>query len=349
MGQRPGFKVHVRLAVALCAFLMVLCPAAGARDVTGLHGAAVPVADRSPEALARGAAAALSQVLVKLTGNRRVAAQGGVGSLLAKASRLMLQYGYETAPTGELLLRAEFDEHALATELADRGIAVWGKERPDTLVWLIVDDGMARELATGDEPGEAGEALLAQAAVRGLPLLLPLGDIEEAQRLGTGEGAALEAAALELSARYGTPATLVGQLVQTAPGLWEARWKLALEGDTLAWNQEGDALALVAGEAVDALGDALARRYADPVMLAASDRLSVSVYGVRSAADYARLLRYLDSLDTIRDLFLESVDGQRLAFGLTARGGRAALAQSIAFGQVLAPVPGKPDAYQLLH
>ena len=329
--------------------LLLLAPSLPARDVAGLYSASVSVSDRSQKELARGAVAALAQVLIKLTGNRRIASDAAVKPVLSRASTLMLQYAYATSPAGGLVLQAQFDEQALASELADRGVHGWGKERPDTLVWLIVDDGSSRQVLSGDEPGALGEGMLRHADQRGLPLLLPLMDIEEAQQLGgAADWPELHRSALALSARYATPATLIGLIQQSTPGIWEVRWKLVVGADSLDWTQEGDLAELLVEDGVDALGDALARRFADPTMLAAADRMSMSVYGVRSAADYARLSNYLGSLDTITDLFLRSVDRQRVIFDITARGGRAALAQSIAFGQVLAPVPTQADAYQLL-
>ena len=101
-------------------------------------------------------------------------------------------------------------------------------------------------------------------------------------------------------------------------------------------------------EGVDALGDALVKRYAQPATLASSEDVSLAVQGVNSAADYGRLANYLNSLDTISKLFLRSVDNQRVTYEITARGGRAALVQSLAFGRVLAPVPSRSDTYELL-
>ena len=130
--------------------------------------------------------------------------------------------------------------------------------------------------------------------------------------------------------------------------MWEVRWRLDVEGETLEWRQEGALGEAIVEEGVDGLGDALARRYAEPGMLAGTERISLAVTGVNSATAYARLSRYLDTLDSISQLFLRSVDNQRVIYEVTARGGRAALAQAIGFGQVLAPVPSSSDTYELL-
>lgn len=350
MTPRP-LPRRARLVLGLLWLVLSLFAAPlAARDVTDLFSARVPVADRSPTQLARGASAALSQVLVKLVGTRQGAANPALQPVRAQASRLMLQYAFEPTPDGQgLLLRAEFDEPALAAELSRRGIATWGRQRPDTLTWLVIDTGTERVLVSAEDPGRLGGALLARASARGLPVLLPLLDIQESQALlAAADWNAIAAAATTLSARYGAPGVLITYLRQSAPGLWEANWKVQVDADDFASGQEGDLPELIVEESVDALADALAHRYADPTMLAGAEKLVLTVSGVNTAADYARLSTYLAALDTVSGLFLHGVGTDGLRYEMTARGGRAAFAQSIGFGRVLAPVAGQPDHFRLL-
>ncbi len=334
------------LLLALCALLFA-SPLA-ARTVSGLYNASVPVKDRSPAERSRAAAAALGQVLVKLTGNRAAAGDASARPLLSRASTLLLQYGYANAPDGGLLLNARFDEHVLDRELAERGVVTWGHQRPDTVVFLVSDTEEGRLLVGGDAPSALGETLLRKADTRALPLVLPMLDLEESARLNASQDwEALATGAGELGARYGAPAVLVGQLHAANEGVWEARWRLTIDGDALEWQDEGDLGEALIESAVDALGDALARRYAEPALLGGAERVSMTVVGLRGAEDYARLSNYLESLDTITDLFLRAVDNQRVLYEATARGGRAGLAQAIGFGRVLAPVPGQVDTWEL--
>ena len=321
-----------------------------ARDVPQLHRVGVPVNDRSDAEFSRSASMALAQVLVKLTGNRRIGKTAGVSALLNKASSLLLRFGYALqADGGQLMLNAEFDEQALATELKTLGVPIWAKERPDTIAWLIVDEGTARLLIGGDEPGRLGEVLLARAAARGIPLLLPIMDVEESQHLiYASDWDSVASTSLALAGRYGTPSILVGYLRQSVPGFWDVRWTIQVGEESFTWQAEGDIVDLMIEDGVDTLGDALARRFADPMMLAVADKFDLTVLGVQSVIDYARVLKYLESLDAVTDLFVRSIDNQHVRFEVTAQGGRPALAQSISFGEVLAPVNDQADAYQLL-
>ena len=75
-----------RLLVAL--WLCMLAGPLAARDVSGLYNASVAVKDRSPAERSRASAAALAEVLVKLTGNRRTPNDASARPLLGRASTL---------------------------------------------------------------------------------------------------------------------------------------------------------------------------------------------------------------------------------------------------------------------
>lgn len=339
-------KMICRVATVL---LLVLAGPLAARDVSGLTTATVPIKDRSPGERARASAVALSQVLIKLTGNRRAPGDARAQALLARASSLLLQYAYAAAPAGGLVLKASFDQQVLSRELITRGIGVWSKQRPDTVVYLIVDDTQGHQLIGAASPGKLGAAVQAKANLRAVPVSLARMDEEEVAQLSATQGPqAISDAAVALASGYGVSATLVGQLREIATQQWEVRWRLHVNEETVEWNQSGALAEALVSEGIDVLADALVERYAHPSTLASSEEILLVVQGVNSANDYGRLANYLGSLDNVAKMFLRSVDNRQVVYEVTARGGRAALAQSITFGQVLAPLPDLDDTYELL-
>lgn len=340
-----------RFVLIVCLALYFSSAPTYAADVSGLFAARVPVADRSAPELKRGAAEALREVVVKLTGSRGRRHSAETDSLSAQASDLMLQYAYERQPEGDgLLLFAQFDEVALASRMEALGVPSWGKERPLSTVWLIIDDGETRQLSSSDEPGLFGDALKSSADRRAIPVLLPLMDIEEARHLiPAGDWQSIHTTAAALSSRYATPASLIGHLRMTAPGLWEAQWRLELGNEPRQWRDEGDIPEALVEAATDTLADVLAARYADPSMLAQAQTLILRVVGVNGAADYARLNAYLENLDPVTELFVRQVAADQIEFLLTARGGSAALVQTFALGSVLEAAPDTPGAFRLVQ
>ena len=148
--------------------------------------------------------------------------------------------------------------------------------------------------------------------------------------------------------RYNAPSVLIGYVRQTVPTFWDVRWEIRVGAESFSWRTEGDIVDLVVEDGVDALGDALARRYAVVALSSISDKFALTVLGVKNSGDYTRLLNYLGSLDAVTSLFVRSVDIQSVLIEVSIEGGRSSLAQGISFGSVLAPVEVPPDAYQLL-
>src|SRR5690606_41001353 len=80
-------------------------------------------------------------------------------------------------------LWAQFDGVSLSRALRQAGLPDWGTERPDVLVWLAVDDGGDRYLVS-ESGGQHIAPLVRQAARRrGLPVTLPLLDVEDQRAL----------------------------------------------------------------------------------------------------------------------------------------------------------------------
>jgi len=322
-----------------------------ARDMKELHRILVPVEDTSKAQRARGASIALSQVLIRLTGDRRVIKMGGVEPLLGKAGDFLIRYRYEqNGGRDQLLLDAEFDEQALGRELKKFNIPVWAKERPDTLAWVVIEDVTGRYLVgLNSESDRVKDVMLAQADTRGIPLLFPTMDLKESgQLVSPKDWDSLANVVSVQSMRYNAPSVLIGYVRQTVPTFWDVRWEIRVGEESFSWRTEGDIVDLVVEDGVDALGDALARRYAVVALSSISDKFALTVLGVKNSGDYTRLLNYLGSLDAVTSLFVRSVDIQSVLIEVSIEGGRSSLAQGISFGSVLAPVEVPPDAYQLL-
>jgi uncharacterized protein len=345
--------MRFRKCVAVIVLLLGAVGAA-ATDVEGLNSAHVPVVDRSDAEFKRGIAKALEAVIVKLTGDS-AAPRGKPGrGVVGQAKRLVQQFGYELprepgADPGQLVLRVEFDGRVLHEEMRSRGLVVWGKERPDTLVWVVVDDSDGRSLLGTDDTSQLSRVLKGQADARGIPLVFPIADIAETAAVAGASSATELDQVLRLSSeKYGVQSVLIGHLRQVTNALWETRWTLMVEEESLVWEQQGDFLELLVEEAADDLADALGRRYAAPELYAHPDAVAVTVNGVTSPDDYARTQRYLRTLDSVTSLFVRHVDERGIVFDLTVQGGLVALAESISFGQTLSPDPVDGTVFRLI-
>lgn len=310
-----------------------------------LYEATVPVADRGTEARNAAVRAALTEVLVRLSGDPGVAGKPAGKSLLADPSKHLQQYQYEgDAAAGGLYLRAGFAAAPLEAALRQQGLALWGRERTPVLAWVAVDDGQRRYLLGAEDSDPLVAQLQAAARRQGLELVLPLLDLEDQSKLtftrvNEGDLDALMAA----SDRYDAQAVLVGGLKSTASG-WSGRWALRHAGQDTRWQAGEAPLPAILDQSLAPVESKLATRTPAVPVDAAPARITVRVQGVTRLQDYARVDQYVRGLPTVRRVDLLGVQGQQLDYAVDVQGGAQGWAQVIAAGALLEPVAGADAA-----
>jgi len=277
---------------------------------------------------------ALRQVLVRITGRRDIASREEARAVLENAQGFAQQFR-QPAPGS---LWVAFDGAALERELGQRGLPVWGPDRPATLLWVAVDAGGGRRfvLSSGAESRaetRLRDTLRAAAARRGIPVMFPLMDAEDRSRASFAEvWGGFEDSILAASARYGADAVLVGRMSAGDPAF--VRWTLLDENGSQRWSGGLE-------ESIDRVADQFAARFA--VLSSGGDAtVNLAVAGIASVDDYARVLRFLERLTAVDSCVVERVEGDEVLFRLTLRGDSAALQEAIGLGRLLDRVPATP-------
>jgi hypothetical protein len=250
------------------------------------------------------------------------------------------------------VFRARFDADVLDAQLRERGLPIWGRERPVTQVWLGVQESGSRWLLTEGIAEVEAPALLQAALTRGVPVALPASaGANELQDVMQGTTRNLLVSAQAAGHRQ----LLVGQVTQRG-AQWNGQWTLLDDGRVHdRWQGTAASREEALSFGIDQMANAYAARYAvRGGAAAASGTLVLEVSGVEDAADYARVSKYLSGLSSVTAADLVEMSGDRLVFQVRLRGDRINLQQAIALASVLrpaeAPVPASPDAplrYQL--
>jgi hypothetical protein len=331
--------------------LSSICGIAKASD--NLYEADLPVAGQQPDLRAAYMKTALQEVLVRVTGQPDVLNRDSVRSMLDSPERFVQQYRYYTVPAStppQLMLRVNFDGGAIQQALRQRGVAYWGKtERPEILFWLAVEDRGTRYIVSAQDNSDAARELQQAARQRGIPMLLPLMDLEDQNQVrftdvwgGFFDG--LQAA----SARYKPGDVMIGRLNRSPSGGWAARWDLRDSREGSSWSGGGEQLGDVLQAGIDTLSERLASGLAVTASGTVTGMTSITVADVNTLTAFARVDDYLSSLTSVRRLALERVDGSTLQYALKLAGSLDGLTQTIAIGTVLEPSPGgTPGAYRM--
>ena len=314
-----------------------------------LARATVPVTDSSEREFMRGLSAALEVVVVKLTGNSKVLQSGALRDLLNRAKQYNTVYGYEKSPDGGLQLRADFDLPAVSGVLRQQGLAVWGRQRPELLAWLIITDSTGRYATPTVAQKPLFEALEHQAALRAIPLRHPVVDSTNAALMTptTAEDDLLEELTATRSGQS-APVILIGLVTQNPDSTWRARWRLQIDLEREEWQATNAQAAPMVIAGIDRAVDSTAKQFVHPEIAGAASDVELLVDDVQTADDYGRALNYLSDLDSVATLNVRKVEGARVTFAIKARGGLSALVQVISFGRVLQPVADHPSLFTLV-
>ena len=314
--------------------------------IEDLYLTTVPVESQNREQRQEAIRTGLSQVLVRVTGSNQVLTVPAIEAALNQPTRYAQRFRYQKQEKdGEKVqvLWMQFDEGAITKLLHNNQMPVWGRTRPATLLWLVIDDRRKRTLISNDKQAEARQIIEAQAKLRGLPLRLPLYDLSDRANLSiTDIWGNFEEAILAASSRYQTEAVLVGRVYRTSAKSWSGRWTLYFEGRQQNWQTSGESLEVAMLPGVSQTTELLAQHYAQVDSGLSSDQLRVQINGVSALAAYMRVLKYLDSLDAVTQVQPSRIESNSVIFTLTSRRGQSAVSQAIALGHTLVAEPAEP-------
>ncbi len=314
----------------MAATLMFHGASVDAAQVPDLYQAEVTLPE-GDKGLDQAFAAALRQVLVKLTG-RRAAGGAVIASQLGDPVALVEQYRNVSADR----ISVGFDAIALRRALDQAGLPVWAEERPATLVWLATDRGQGqRDILTsadgrGGARGSSARRLLLNAGkARGLPLILPLVDAQDRGALSFADlWGDFTDPVVQASQRYRADAVLIGRARGADPRRAQVRWTLLSGGQRMDWT---GTVASGPDEAADRLAMQLA---ADA---GSKRRLRVKVAGLASFDAYGTISAYLSGLSSVVSCDVVEVIDDRAVFELQVRGSADQLMRTIALRRLLQP------------
>lgn len=355
MGTRVERRTRVWLRYLVLPVLLWAASGAAA-PVEHLFQVEVPVADHGAGERANALPVALTDVLVRLTGEGDIAQNPAAAKLVKNAGHFVQQYRYRREPPPDvgpqasaLWLWVRFDARGVERAVRQAGLPLWGQERPLTLLWLAVQNGDQRYLVASDAHDKIRRAVQRDARRRGVPVLFPLLDLEDQARVQFPDvWGGFVNVVQGASQRYHARDLLVGRLNHNLGGSWTARWTMELDGDEINWVANDVSMDAALASGINGAADRLAAKLAVQPGAGGTTQLTLTVENVQSLADYARVSKYLASLaPPVQQVGVSRVDGSKATFALELDGAPGTLDQALALGSVLQPVSGSADTYRL--
>ncbi|MDT8371197.1 MAG: DUF2066 domain-containing protein [Gammaproteobacteria bacterium] len=314
-------------------------------EVADLYQSHFAVSDQSEQQRQLVAPEILRQTILKVVGDRSALDLADLSPILTQTDSLIQQYQYrrvnkisdDLTKPDQLELLLTFDQSGLNRLLADNRLPVWGKNRPDVLVWMAIKDQQHEAILADDQDNlDVKQALDGAVEMRGLPILLPVMDLSDQRLVSFSElWAGQSDVIIEASQRYAAQVILMASMTISADKQVRISWQLHINGETENWQSRGDVnYAIRSG--IDELTDRLARRFSQVVATsAAGQEYELYIKNIRDYADYARVTHYLNDLQYVSHVEIKNLAQDELVLAVSIEGDLAVFDRTLAIGQLL--------------
>lgn len=339
-------KINTRIFLILC--LLFVSFVSQAAIVSRMFEVSLPVVNQEKNIRQAAFEQGFIEVLVRVSGNSQVPTQVDI----SRAASFVQQYRYlaleqstlpaentaiNNVPVSRHTLWMQFNESAITKLLRESNLTVWGKQRPNILIWLAVRDGRNRYVLKDADASVIKDVVNREATRRGLPLLWPQFDTRDQQALGFADiWGGFWDPVVQASKRYGVDGILLGRMDWTGSS-WQMNWSMWLEQKSDQWTLNAVELDMLMASGINLATDQIASRFALLENKNDEGKFIVQVNGIQHISSYARIARYFQSLVPVKHVFVTNVERDSVKFHLDVAGGSADLQRLIALDKTLLP------------
>lgn len=336
--------VHCSWVISLGLLCLLAVVPAHAENRVDLYSAEILVPSQSATVRERAARTALRELVVRVSGEPQAAEHPVVLEASSRAQDFIYEFNYtSTRETIEVdgeersatRLGLKFSPSEIERLLRSAGLPLWPSNRPSVLVWLVAREGDGLHRITGSEERDL---LRQRAGDRGLPMILPLDDLEDRLALSARQLWELEEPAIrDASRRYDADAILVGRYSKTSSGRLRSDWQLYHPLANTSFDLRAEAVEALLPSAVDQVANRFAELYAIVPREEGPDTLVVQLGNIEGFGAYKEAERYLSGLALVRRVELASVRPGVLTLRLITEGDVERLLSTLDLDRKLIP------------
>jgi hypothetical protein len=312
-----------------------------------------PVMDRSQQAYQEALLASFKEVVVRASGTQRALDAFYVQESYKKLPSFIRTYQYLPLPKSDepnapkYNLVFHFDANAIRRLLQDAAVPMWSGSQPVTVMWIAYEDNFERKVLNSATPTEDSilQSMKRQVERRGLPVVLPLMDLEDELAVTSSDIWGLfPEPIMNTSIRYGSDAVFAGRLVNQGSG-WSGRFLLNVNNQPVYQDFEAETSDNLLLQAIDWLGESLCNVYCVAESFTVN-QWRLLIQDVGSFYSYRKLMDYLESLSAIRRVELAQLKGRSIMVNVDLVGDVESLIQAIELDRKLLPETDKQQIRQ---
>ncbi|KPV90245.1 hypothetical protein AN395_03283 [Pseudoalteromonas sp. P1-30] len=288
-----------RLLISAISF--IFCFSVSAVEVTDLYQDILKVDDKSRDTRLAASRKALLNVLVKVSGDESADQNKLAQQRTKNISDYMLKFEYDEKANGQLNLVVKFEARKINELIKELNLPLWGVQRPLVAIWLGIEDNWRRELVTQESYPQLEQLIYDKAGRRGLPVVVPLLDLQDRRLVGIPEvWGNFSEPVEEASRRYSAERSITARMYQEPDSeTWILDWRFTNDDLFDSNRLEGDKQQIV-GQMIDSLAMGLANEYAiDPNAYYEQAAATLTLKGTQSFVDIELAKRRLQSLSVV--------------------------------------------------
>jgi len=355
--------------VFCCIFIFSLSASVCAIEVKDLYQAKVPVSSQTPSKRNAALKKAMQAVLIKVGGQVSVLKNDAIKQAVSNHRLYVSQYSYsreeikqlplsnnkntssEPAIASEsLVLLASFDEDKINTLIQNSGLSLWGRLRPQVLLWLIEEDKLSRQILSESSHSNYPLIVANVAQSRGLPVVMPLMDFTDSTNISmTDLWGRFSLPVTKASQRYSADAIVVIRVSNSsllAESEVQADCRPLCDTSTnneqvvLDWTlfnsnvlqpskqqYHGENSELLLAKALSDITNVIYQGYA--LSANTEQEMIIDVANVDSMGAYVALTHFLRELSSVNSVELLSAQGSNRRFNLKLLGSKVTLLSSL--------------------
>ena len=309
-----------RLLISAISF--IFCFSVSAVEVTDLYQDILKVDDKSRDTRLAASRKALLNVLVKVSGDESADQNRLAQQRTKNISDYMLKFEYDEKANGQLNLVVKFEARKINELIKELNLPLWGVQRPLVAIWLGIEDNWRRELVTQESYPQLEQLIYDKAGRRGLPVVVPLLDLQDRRLVGIPEvWGNFSEPVEEASRRYSAERSITARMYQEPDSeTWILDWRFTNDDLFDSNRLEGDKQQIV-GQMIDSLALGLANEYAiDPNAYYEQAAATLTLKGTQSFVDIELAKRRLQSLSVVTQATIMRKTAEFVEFKLNHTG-----------------------------
>ena len=291
---------------------------------------------------------AMGALIIKLTGTPEAASVENTQELIKNAEQYVTLYNYHTPTQQELIAKAKrfgdhyykldivFDRDGVNNKLTSSGLSVWKGDRPSLLLWIVTEQYGNRTIVDDNSHSVLQQHFKRQSEKLGIPIIYPVGDLEDSASLSTSELWGLFAEPiLRASQRYGTQAIVAIKAAQTRPDEYTGRMIFYFQGKQSSQEFESISASGMTHNIISFVTKRMAQFYASSPSQNDTTTIKLQLDGLNSPESYAECLNYLSNLAAVRELSVSRIQKSSVLFDVKLTGSTVKLEAMINLGRAL--------------